>query len=364
MDDGAATNGPWHLQAVPLPHGGVPVQWWIDGGRVSATPIPGARNLPGRWVLPGGLVDAHVHLTMNPGVVMPHADGSPALVAANAAAQRAAGVLAVRDAGYAWGGVPSEPAAGPRLQRAGSVMALPGRGYPNVCQDVPADELVFTALADVAAGASWVKVIADYPWADGNWFAAPATYSREVLTRLVREVHAAGARVMGHATGLGAAELVAAGVDSVEHGMALTPDLIAQMADRGIAWSCTLATAHKHVGPLAEQQTPVGAYLRAQLDRVRDQLPRALAAGVPILAGTDEIPMGALARELRRLTDYGLSPAQALDAGSVAARRWLGFPEVAPGGPADLVLFEDDPRQDLDALQRPAAVIVGGVRVV
>jgi imidazolonepropionase-like amidohydrolase len=352
------------VHAAPLPEGGAPVHWWIAEGRVTRTPVPGARDLPGGWLLPGGLVDAHMHLTMNFGRVMPHADGSDALMAANGRAQRAAGVLALRDAGCAWGGVPSESAAGPRLQRAGSLMAPPGRGYPGVCRPVPEHALVAAALEEVAAGAAWVKLLGDFPGADGNWFAAPSTYSRDVLTKVVREVHAAGARVMGHSTGLGAADLVAAGVDSVEHGMALTPDLVAQMADRGLAWTCTLATAVKHVGALAEAPTPVGAYLRAQLDRVRELLPLAAARGVPLLAGTDEIPMGALALKLQRMTEYGLTPTQALAAGSTAARAWLGFPLVAPDGPADLVTFAVDPRVDLDELTRPAAVLFAGRLVV
>ena len=71
---------------------------------------------------------------------------------------------------------------------------------------------------------------------------------------------------MGHSTGLGATDLVAAGADSIEHGMALTRDLVEQMAERRIAWTLTLATAYKHVGGLAEQQSPVGSYLRSQFD--------------------------------------------------------------------------------------------------
>ncbi len=358
-----APSGPWHARGVVLPDGDRSCDWWIVDGHLTDELVAGASDLPGAWVLPGGLVDAHTHLTMNFGHAMPHADGSDDLIAANGAAQLRAGVLALRDAGHAWGGVPRQCPAGPRLQRAGSLIAPPGRGYPNVCRLVPEDDLVAVALEEVAAGAGWVKVLGDFPGPDGNWFAAPSNYSRQVLTALVREVHAAGARVLGHSTGLGAEDLVAAGVDSVEHGMALSSDLIAEMADRGIAWTCTLATALKHVGALCEQPTPVGAYVRAQFDRIREQLPRAAAIGVPLLAGTDEIPMGAIWRELQHLGEFGLTPAQALGAGSVQARAWLGFPAVGPGGSADLVTFDADPRRDLSGLARPAAVLMAGRRV-
>jgi len=353
-------RGSWHLRGVSLPEGGAVRDWWIADGRWRDEAVPDARELPGGWVVPGGLVDAHLHLTMNFGRVMPHADGSDALVAANQGALRRAGVLAVRDAGYAWGGVPRPSFEGPRLQRAGAILAPPGRGYPNVCRSAPADRLVEVALEEVAEGAEWVKVLADFPEADGNWFAAPANYPREVVATLVREAHAAGARVMAHSTGLAAAELVRAGVDSIEHGMALSEDLVDAMADRGIAWSLTLATAEKHVGPLAAQDGPVGAYIRGRLDHVQRLLARAAERGVPLIAGTDEIGVGALAREAESLSRFGLTNTQAIAAISTSARASLGFPPPEAGEPADVVTFATDPREDLSTLAGPAAVLFAG----
>lgn len=362
-DPASPHPGPWHLRAVSLPDGDTPQDWWIASGTLRDRPVADSRDLPGGWWLPGGLIDAHVHLTMNFGKVMPHPDGSDALIAANARAQRQAGVLALRDAGNAWGGEPRESSSGPRLQRAGSLIAPPGRGYPNVCRLVTAEALIDVALEEVEAGASWVKILGDFPGPDGNWFAAPSNYPGDVLAALVHEVHAAGARVMGHSTGLGASDLVAAGVDSVEHGMALTRELVEDMAVQRIAWTCTFATAHKHVGAVAAQPGPVGSYVRAQLDRLRELLPIAVDRGVPVLAGTDEIGMGALPQEIDWLTRFGLTTTQSLAAGSTAARSWLGFPAVTSGATADLVTFDADPRKDLRALERPAAIVFGGRRI-
>lgn len=346
-----------------LPDGREPEDLWIVDSRLQTTPVDGARDLPGAYLLPGGMVDAHMHLTMNFGDVMPHPDGSDELVAANSRAQREAGVLAVRDAGCAWGGIPKEPVEGPRLQRAGRLNAFPDRGYTSVCRFLAEDELVEAGLAEVAAGAQWVKVLGDFPGPDGNWFAAPSSYSRSVLTRLVREVHAAGARVLGHSTGLGAADLVAAGVDSIEHGMSITDDVADAMAERQIAWTTTFGTAYKHVGALAEQDSPVGAYIRGCFDRLRSVLPRAAERGVPILTGTDELPMGALPRELAYLPDFGVPREAALAAGSTAARAWLRFPDVGAGDIADVVTYDADPRRDLSVLATPAAVVFGGVQI-
>ena len=350
----------WHLRATVLPHGRHPIDAWVGHGVISEQPIAGASTLPGRFVLAGGLVDAHVHLTMNFGRALPHADGSDALMGANADRHRHAGILALRDAGAAWGGVPHELDEGPRLQRASRLLAPAGRGYPNVCRSVEAGDLVAVAMAEVEAGADWVKVLADFPGADGNWFTAPANYPRAVISELVQQAHTSGARVMAHSTGLAAADLLAAGVDSIEHGMAVTREQVEAMADQQIAWTATLATADKHVGALAAAPTPVGAYLRSQFDRLRELFPLAVSRGVPVIAGTDEIGPGALWRELQCLVDSGLTREQALAAGSTVARTWLGFPAVAPGQLADLVTWDDDPRDDLARLATPAAVLYGG----
>jgi imidazolonepropionase-like amidohydrolase len=233
-----------------------------------------------------------------------------------------------------------------------------------VCRFVGADDLVDVALQDVRAGAHWVKILGDFPGPDGNWFDAPPNYPREKVAALVREVHAAGARVMAHSTGRAAPDLVAAGVDSIEHGMVLSRDLLQAMADKRIAWTMTLTTALLHVGALATQDTPVGAYIRGRLDNLRDLVPLARAIGVPMLAGTDEIGMGALARELQCLEQYGLSAQEALAIGSTSARSWLGFPSAHHHAMhADLVTYDDDPRVDLRALHTPAAIFCGGRRI-
>lgn len=355
--------GPWHLRAVRLPDGDTTEEWWIVDGQFSERPVPGARELPGGWFLPGGLVDAHMHSTMNfNGYSL--ADGSDALIAANLAAQRAAGVLAVRDAGLAWGGRYG-PAleTGPHVQSAGSLLAAPERGYPGICTWVPAEQLVAVALDELRRGVQWVKIMADFPGPDGDWYQAPPSYPLDALEALVRAVHAAGARVMAHSTGRAAGDLVRVGVDSIEHGMNLNGELLEQMARRKIAWVLTLGTALKHSGPIAAQDNPVGHYVRAQLNRVRELLPLAASLGVPLLAGTDELPHGALAEELAIIHSYGLTPRQVIAAASTGARDFLRFPAFAVNTPLDLTLYASDPRDDLAVLSHPSAVVFGGRRI-
>jgi len=51
---------------------------------------------------------------------------------------------------------------------------------------------------------------------------------------------------------------------------------------------------------------------------------------------------------------------RAIGAASWTARRYLGLPTLEPGTPADLVVYDADPRRDLDVLRWPAAIVLGG----
>jgi imidazolonepropionase-like amidohydrolase len=92
----------------------------------------------------------------------------------------------------------------------------------------------------------------------------------------------------------------------------------------------------------------------------------AYEAGVPVFAGTDAgggIEHGVIADEVRALHAAGLAAEAALAAASWAARAWLGLPCIEEGAPADLVVYDSDPRADLDALRRPQRMLLRG-RVV
>jgi imidazolonepropionase-like amidohydrolase len=86
----------------------------------------------------------------------------------------------------------------------------------------------------------------------------------------------------------------------------------------------------------------------------------AAEAGVTILAGTDSSPHGRIADEIRALAAAGLTPHDAIAAGSWAARAYLGLAGLAPGAPADAVVYDADPRTDLAELETPRAVILRG----
>jgi imidazolonepropionase-like amidohydrolase len=100
--------------------------------------------------------------------------------------------------------------------------------------------------------------------------------------------------------------------------------------------------------------------------RVRQTVSNAVEAGVPVYAGTDAgggINHGRLVDEVIALHEAGMGREQALGAASWAARSWLGWPGLTEGSPADLLVFADDPRDDLRVLRDPSMIMLRG-RVV
>jgi imidazolonepropionase-like amidohydrolase len=88
---------------------------------------------------------------------------------------------------------------------------------------------------------------------------------------------------------------------------------------------------------------------------------------VPIYAGTDAggvLPHGGIAGEVAELAAYGIPAEDALGAASWRAREWLGWnPTLDAGAPADFVVYDSDPRQDLTVLKTPSRVVLRGMVV-
>jgi imidazolonepropionase-like amidohydrolase len=175
-------------------------------------------------------------------------------------------------------------------------------------------------------------------------------------------VHAVGGRLAVHSQHpAGGRIAVEAGVDSLEHGMCLDPDLLPRMAQQGTALTPTLSVItgsldRVRAGPDGPRRDwyVAGATAHGPLTAA------AVEAGVTVLAGTDSRPHGRIADEVRALVWAGVSPQEALAAASWKARSYLGLASLIEGAPADAVVFDADPRTDLGQLDKPQAVIVRG----
>jgi len=358
----AGAPEPLHVRGVVLPdaeHSDL----WVVAGRVTYEPTPTAHTVATGWVVPG-LVDAHCHIGLGPrGGVDRHT------VERQALEERDSGVLLARDCG-----VPvdtrwvDDRADLPRIVRAGRHVARTRRYLRDFAVEVEPEQLPEAVAEQAGRGDGWVKIVGDWIDRDGGDLAP--CWPAPVLVEAVRRAHAGGARVSAHVFGEEALpDLLAAGIDCVEHGTGLSRDLLAAMAESGTALVPTLVNIDSFPGiaAAAEAKFPTyAAHMRRLHASARGTVRTAYEAGVRVFAGSDAgsaQPHGLVPQEVRELAAAGLPAADALAAGSWAARDWLGRPCLQEGAPADLVVYAEDPRADLRILRTPARVILRG-RVV
>lgn len=356
-------DGALRISGVVLPEG-EPRELYVAEGRVTYEPVSGATSLGGGWVVPG-LVDAHCHVGLDE-----HGPVSDEIAEEQALTDRDAGALLLRDAGSAadtrW---IDERVDLPRLIRAGRHLARPRRYLRNYAHEIEPQQLPEYVAREADRGDGWVKLVGD--WIDRDAADLAPCWPLDALTKAIAVAHEHGARVTAHVFGEEALpDLLAAGIDCIEHGTGLSPDLIDTMVAGGVALVPTVKQLDNFLQYADAGETRFPAYarhMRALHARRKDTVRAAYDAGVAIYAGTDAggvLPHGLIGAEVAELADYGMSRRDALAAGSWRARDWLGMPgTLDEGNPADFVVYDADPLEDLAVLAHPRLVVLRG-RVV
>jgi imidazolonepropionase-like amidohydrolase len=214
----------------------------------------------------------------------------------------------------------------------------------------------------IAAGADWVKLYADYRRHPDE--PATPTFSQAELEAAVDEARSARRPVAVHAaTDEGIRRSVLAGVDTIEHGYYASEAVLRLMCERGIVLCPTLAASEamsRYEGWREGLPEP------RRIQRGRAMFARALACGVTIACGSDVgvFAHGANARELELMGAFGMAASEVLRSATNTAARVLGrerdLGRIAVGYVADLIAVSGDPLQDLTVLKTPAVVVKEG----
>ncbi len=377
----------------------------VTDGRVAAVGTQGsvaepagARRvaLPAGMTLLPGLIDMHVHLTSDPTLSgyqgLEFTDSFWEVVGvSNAKKTLEAGFTTVRNVGSGnyddvglKQGIDHGYVPGPRIVPAAYALGATG-GHCDATEFPPSVSVPSPQIANSpdewrAAvrrmrkyGAEVIKFCGTGGVLSKTDSVGAQQVSLPEMQALVEEAHMLGMKVAVHAHGTdGINDALRAGVDTIEHASLADAESFRLATQHG-AWfdmdiyndDYILSDGAKN-GVFAESLAKEKVIGRKQRETFR----AAHAAGVKMLFGTDAgvYPHGTNARQFAKMVEWGMTPAEAIQAATVSAGVALGREKdvgaIEPGRYGDMIAVAGDPLQDVRLLEHVAFVMKGGEVVV
>jgi imidazolonepropionase-like amidohydrolase len=345
---------------------------------------PNTIDCRGLTAIPG-LIDAHVHLELNPDDKLAPTTTSDAVVplmAERAVKMVRAGITTARDLGGGrWHELALRDAIargerlGPRLLCSGQPITTP-RGHCHFWGGAAGSlaEAQDVIRRQLERGVDLIKIIATGGRLTNGSEPTDAQFSQDTLTALVELAHAATRPVAAHCHGTeGIRRAACAGVDTIEHCSWVGPegwasDFQSEVADLVLKHGCWVSpTVNRGWQRMLDSKTG------AVLERVRHAYRHMLDLGVPMVASTDAGIPGVYHEDLPHALQVfaqiaKLTNEQTLRSATVDAARALRIDRhtgsLSPNKAADIIIVDGDPLRDLTAITRPVHVFARGRRAL
>jgi imidazolonepropionase-like amidohydrolase len=375
----------------------------VTDGRITSisdlaatTMTPGVKiiDLGNRTLLPG-LIDMHVHLTSLAEIggyqSYKYTDSFwSAVGVANAKKTLDAGFTTVRNVG-SWGfqdvglkeAITEGYIVGPRIVPAGYALGATGghcddNSLPpsyQISQDAiinSPDEARAKVRWNHKYGAEVIKICATGGVFSLGDSVGGQQLSLEEMKGVVDEAHMLHMKVAAHAHGdEGIRAAIEAGVDTIEHVSLASDDTIKLAVQKKTWFSMDIynddyilatGTANGTEQESIDKEKAIGL-------KQRQTFQRAVKAGVPMVFGSDAgvYPHGDNGKQFGKMTQWGMTPLQAIQAATRNAAKALGREQdvgaIAVGRYGDMIAVDGDPLANVRVLESIPVVIKGGVVV-
>ncbi|GGY41067.1 Xaa-Pro dipeptidase [Parvularcula lutaonensis] len=202
----------------------------------------------------------------------------------------------------------------------------------------------------------------------GTVLGAPQS-TLEELKAIVDEAHLRGLKVAVHAHGTqGIKNAIEAGADTIEHASILDREAIRMAVRNGTFLSMDIYNTEYTLAKGEELGIPEESMAKErEVGQVqRESFRNAVNAGAKVMLGTDAAiyPHGDNAKQLRVMTEFGMSPMQAIRAATIVPAEALGREGklgcVTEGCHADLIAVSGNPLEDIQTLETVSFVMKDG----
>ena len=213
------------------------------------------------------------------------------------------------------------------------------------------------------AGADFIKVMCSGGVLTTNTSPQFSQFNLEELKTIVKEAKVTNSKVSAHCHSLeGMNKCIDAGFSSIEHGTFIDRPTAQKMVENDVTLVPTLLVhqfLYEHGFPSWDSYADEKmAKLKEVVKVHKENIKMAFEEGVNIVLGTDSgvIPHGHNLKELINLIDLGMTPKQAIAAGTTKAAELLGKDDVGSvevGKCADMIFLEKNPLVDIEMLTNP-----------
>lgn len=217
------------------------------------------------------------------------------------------------------------------------------------------------------AGADFIKVMCSGGVLTTNTSPEFSQFNLDELKTIVGEAKNTNSKVSAHCHSLeGINKCIDAGFSSIEHGTFIDRKTSQKMVENDVTLVPTLLVhqyLYEHGFPAWDNYADEKmAKLKEVVKVHKENIKVAYEEGVNIVMGTDSgvIPHGQNLKELVNLVDIGMTPKQAISAGTVKAAEFLGKDDIGridEGKCADLIFLERNPLVDIEILANPDNIV-------